>query len=236
MRKNLIRTYSILSILFVVFTIVVFCIPFAKNAVFWLSYLFVLIAIGVQDYAIHLGFSAKEQVSSKLYGFPVARVGFFYLVIQLIISVIFMILSTIIPIWIVIMINTVALGVACTGLITTDAMREEILRQDKVLKKDVSIMRAMQSKTRMLIGQCDDPSLSKDLSKLAEDMQYSDPVSSDALQEIEFELSQLVDELQKAVVEHEYKSARVLQYKARNLLIERNRLCKLNKTDPLTNS
>ena len=90
-------------------------------------------------------------------------------------------------------------------------------------------MQALQSKTRMLIGQCEDAELLVSLSKLAEAVQYSDPVSSDALEEIEFELTQLVDELQKAVVEQEYVAAQKLVKKAADTLTERNRLCKLNK-------
>ena len=90
-------------------------------------------------------------------------------------------------------------------------------------------MRSLQSKTRMLVGQCEDAAFAAELSKLAEAMQYSDPVSSEALQEIEFELSQLVDELQKAVLDQEFAAAKVLEKKVMDTLAERNRLCKLNK-------
>lgn len=229
MSKNILRTYGVLAILFVVFTVVVFAAPFVKNGVFVVSYFFVLLAIVLQGYAIHKAFSREEPVTSKLYGFPVARVGLIYLVIQLIASVIFMALAVILPMWVAIVVSVVALGVAGIGLITTDAVREEILRQDAVLKKDVSAMRAMQSKARMLIGQCDDAPLAAELQKLSEAMQYSDPVSSEALHDIEFELSQLMDELQKAVVEQEYTAARQLLKKTLDTLTERNRLCKLKK-------
>lgn len=229
MRKNLIRTCGALAILLVVLTVVVFAVPFVKNGVFWLAYLFVWAAIALQGYAIYKGFSRDEPLASKFYGFPVARVGFVYLVAQLILSLLSMALSTVLPIWVVLVLSVIALGAAGVGLISTDAMREEILRQDEILKKDVSIMRTLQSKTRMLIGQCGDAELSAGLSKLAEAVQYSDPVSSDALEEIEFELTQLVDELQKAVVEQEYVAAQKLVKKAVDTLTERNRLCKLNK-------
>ena len=106
---------------------------------------------------------------------------------------------------------------------------DEILRQDKVLQENVSAMRTMQSKTRMLVGECDDALLSQELSNLAENLQFSDPVSSEATQEMEYELSQLIDELQEALMEHEYESAGTLQRKAQDLLKERNRICKLNK-------
>ena len=229
MRKNLIRAYGVLAILFVVLTVIVFAVPFVKNAVFWVAYLFVLVAIALQGYAIYKGFSKDEPLASKFYGFPVARVGFVYLIVQLILSLLSIMFSTVLPLWMVLVLSVIALGAAGVGLITTDAMREEILRQDEALKKDVSTMRALQSKTRMLVGQCENASVSAELSKLSEAMRYSDPVSSEALQKIEFELTQLVDELQKAVVEQEYDSAIVLIKKTMNTLMERNQLCKLNK-------
>lgn len=44
---------------------------------------------------------------------------------------------------------------------------------------------------------CDEPTLKK----LAEDLRYSDPVSSDTLAEIEWDLSAAVDELQAAAID-----------------------------------
>lgn len=229
MRKNLVRTYGVLAIAFVVFTVVVLALPFVKNAVFWVSYLFVLLAIGVQGYAIHAAFSKDEPVTSKLYGFPVARIGFGYLVGQTIASLIFMALAAILPLWVAIVVSVVALGAAGVGLITTDAMREEILRQDAVLKKDVSAMRAMQSKGRLLVGQCEDAAMKQQLNRLAEALQYSDPVTVEATAAMEHELAELMEELQKAVVEQEFSAAAVLCQKSMDMLAERNRLCKLNK-------
>ena len=229
MHKNLIRTYGALAILYVVFTMVVLAVPFVKNAVFWVAYLFVLPAFALQGYAIHKGFTQEEPIASKFYGFPIAQVGFVYLIGQLVASILFMALDRILPLWVVTVVSVVAMGIAGVGLITTDAMRDEILRQDNVLKKDVSTMRTLQSKTRMLVGQCEDSEVSAELMKLAEAVQYSDPVSSKALEQIEFDLTQLVDELQKAVVEQEYSSSKILIKKITNTLTERNRLCKLNK-------
>lgn len=229
MHKNLIRSYGVLAILFVVLTVVVFAVPFVKNGVFWVSYLFALVSIVLQGYAIYKGFSRDEPLASKFYGFPVAQVGFVYMLAQLVLSLLFMALAAVLPLWVTLVVCVIALGAAGVGLITTDAMREEILRQDEVLKKDVSVMRALQSKTRMLKRQCEDPEVAALLSKLAEAVQYSDPVSSEVLQQIEFDLTQMVDELQKAVVEHEYNAAKELIKKAENTLTERNRQCKLNK-------
>ena len=65
--------------------------------------------------------------------------------------------------------------------------------------------------------------------EMAEEFRYSDPVSSEALADIETELSACVDELQKAVVDGDSVSGRELCRKVSVTLTERNRLCKLNK-------
>ena len=68
------------------------------------------------------------------------------------------------------------------------------------------------------------------LKKLAEELRYSDPVSSAALTEIERDLSAAVEELQAAVIDADTSAVKHLCRKASALLAERSRLCKLNKT------
>ena len=67
------------------------------------------------------------------------------------------------------------------------------------------------------------------LNKLAESFRFSDPVSSDALNDIEASLNALVDELQSAVLEKDNAAAQTLCAKVEATLADRNRMCKLNK-------
>ena len=117
---------------------------------------------------------------------------------------------------------------AAVGFIAADAMRDEVERQDVQLKKDVSAMRALQSKVNGIVGLCG-ADIRPEVTKLAEELRYSDPVSSEALAEIEAELTAYTDELQAAVVDGDSASARELCRKISVTLLERNRLCKLNK-------
>lgn len=65
--------------------------------------------------------------------------------------------------------------------------------------------------------------------KLAEDPQFSDPVSSETWREAETELTQCVAELEPAVVDEDIPGSLELCRKSKSLLAERNRLCNLNK-------
>ena len=122
----------------------------------------------------------------------------------------------------------VLFGVSAIGFIATDATRDEIVRQDKKIVKDVSYMRNLQSKMNMLVSQCNNAEIKTAVKFLAEDIKYSDPVSSDSLKDIERELYFYIEELQKAVVENDANAIELCK-KTKSVLAERNRLCKLNK-------
>lgn len=226
--KNAIRFLIVVGILFVVFNVISFAVPFVKTAVFWVSYIFGIIAILVQIPVMKIAFTDTEDARSKFYGFPIARIGVIYSIIQLILSLIFMGVAVFVPVWIPIILFVIVLGISSIGFIAADATREEIVRQDKVIVKDVSFMRNIQSKMNVLVAQCQNEEIKKAVSDLAEEVRYSDPVSSDAIKDIENELNNSVDELQRAIVDNDENALEICK-RTKDILIERNRLCKLSK-------
>ena len=228
MSKNKLRLYIVLAILFVVLSVIAFALPLAKTATFWISYVFVVIALVVQIYAYPKAF-AGESVKSKFYGFPIARITTVYLIAQLALSLIFMIAGKWVPAWIPVILFALMLGAAAIGFVAAEGMRDEVERQDVVHKANVGTMRALQSKSVFIAGQCDDPETKKALNAFAEALRFSDPVSSDALVDIEENLTGLVEELGNAVLDKDFEAARSLCAKASTLLADRNRMCKLNK-------
>ena len=136
-----------------------------------------------------------------------------------------MALAALIPVWAAVLVYAIALGAAVIGLISAEAVVSEIHVQDAKLKKDVSLMRSLQSKIHQMAAHSEDAGLKA----LAEEFRYSDPVSSGAIAAVEADLAAAVDELQAAYVDGDSEAAAKLCRKASALLAERNRLCKLNK-------
>lgn len=229
MKKNQIRGLAVILIILAVFSVISFLLPFKMTSVFWLSYIFGAVSVLVQIYVLKTAFCGSNEVKSKFYGFPIARIGAVYMTVQLILSVIFMILADIAPWWIAVIAFVVLLAAAAIGFISSDAMRDEIEAQDTRLEINTSCMLTLRSLVYPLAGQCDDKNEKEVLRELADEFKYSDPVSSDALKEIEAELEKQVAELQTAVSEVRNPEVVALCRKVNNTLIERNRLCKLSK-------
>ena len=232
MSKNRIRFYIALAIIFAVYSVIVLAVPFAHNTVFWLSYGFAALAALVQLYSYPRAFDFEgNNVRSKFYGFPLARLTTIYLIAQLVLSFVFILMAnyTEVRTWIPVVLYTLLLGVFAVGFIAADSMKAEVERQDTVHRSRVNTMRALQSKAVFIAGQCDDAKTKKALDAFAEALRFSDPVSSEALSDIEENLTGLVEELGSAVLDKDYTSANTLCAKASSLLADRNRMCKLNK-------
>ena len=229
MKKKSIRWWIVLGVLFVIYSTISFALPFRKNAVFVVSFLFTIMAIGIQIFVIRSAFYHGETVKSSFYGFPIARVGARYLVAQIILSLIFMALATVVPMWLPLVIYTVMFGAAVIGLVSTDAARDEIVQQDVKLVKNVSVMRGLQATVSTLPVHCEDDVLRKALLHLSESFRYSDPVSGESLMEVEIVLQDCMAQLKQAVMEKKHEQALTLCGRVEAVLADRNRLCKLNK-------
>lgn len=228
MTKNASKGIMILVILLAVFSVIAFVIPFPKNTVFWIAYACGVFAILFQLYIFRSSFG-KADARSRFYGFPIARLGIYYMVIQLAVSVIEIALSKFLPTWTVIVINVLILAAALIGCITAETMRDEIAAQDGKLKKSVSNMRELQSLTASLVNQGKDDELKKILQKVADEFRYSDPITSEKTIELESDMRNRINDLQQAISEGDAEATKELCNKLSDCLRERNRVCAMNK-------
>ena len=230
-RKNEKRWLSVLAIVTVVYCVLLFALPFPKNGVFALSLIFSLIALGAQIYVIRSAFFQGEAIRSKFYGFPIAKIGLLYLMVQLVLGLLFAALGTIVPFAVPLVTYVLLLGAAAVGLIGAEAVREETERQEVRLKKDVSRRRRFQAHVEMLEKEGQIPEAKEALRELSEAFRYSDPVSSEVLQELEEQLAEDLAQLKDALALLEKDKVMELCRKTRRDLEERNQNCKLHKNE-----
>lgn len=225
MKKNNIRALVILAAIFVAWQVIAFASPFVKNGTFWVSYLFADLAILAQAYILHIAFDNGEAIKSKIYGFPIARLGVIYAIVQLAVSLVCMILAKWAPAWVALIVDVLLLAAVVVGLSAADAARDEVERQDVQIKQSVSVIRMLQAKTSALAKQTGNA----EIERLAEALRYSDPVSSNALAEVDHTLTEQITELDTAVKAGAFEQIGKLCTEAEQLLVQRNVLCKLSK-------
>lgn len=221
------KIYVVITAVLLMYCSIVFIAPFPKNDVFIVSFVFTIIAILSQSAILTVAFKDADTAKSKFYGITVAKVILIYGVLQIILSFVFMSIAELTQAWIPTIFYILLLGIAFIGTIAADSIREEIIRQDVKIEADISKMRGFQSKVSAIYSVCQNNEIKPQLEKLSEDFKYSDPVSSDALMDVENRIEMLIIQLQNST--HDTVSANGIISQLTATLVERNNLCKLNK-------
>ena len=229
MKKDTMRLLIVSVAALIAYNFAVFMIPCYKTATFWISWGFSLLSFIVAGYAIYTGLIKKPDAKSRFYGFPIARIGVIYLVAQVAVGGVFMAIGHIVPWWLATVACTIGLAVTLIGVMAAEAVVDQIQYQDNKIRESVSVMRGLQSKVGTLASRCENSAAANAVRNFADELRYSDPVSSAAIADAEAELSAAVDALQAAVVEGNADQILAACRQASAMLAERNRLCKLSK-------
>ena len=115
-----------------VFTAAVFSIPALRIRRFWFAYACGVFAILWQIYAV-AATDGKKNSEARFYGYPTARLGLYYLVLQTAASILE--IALFLPPWAVLLINALLFAFPVIGFITTRTLRKEIARQEEKPKE-----------------------------------------------------------------------------------------------------
>lgn len=222
MTKNKGMAYAVLAIAFVLFNVIAFAIPTAKTATFWIAYVFTAAAFALQIGIWKFAFKGADTLKSKFLGIPLISVGITYLIIQIIAFAVFMALPLTAS-WIAIVVCALILGISAICLIGTETGREEINRVEEKVEKKVFYIKSLQVDIEMLASAERGADTKAALTKLAEKIRFSDPISNDVLSDLEAEITAKVKELKTA--ENKAEIITVLD----SLITERNGKIKLLK-------
>ena len=197
MKKNKSMAYAVLAIAFVLFNVIAFAVPAAKTATFWIAYAFAAIAFASQIAIWKFAFKGADTLKSKFLGIPLISVGITYLIVQIIAFAVFMALPLTAS-WIALVVCALILGISTICLIGTETGREEINRVEEKVEKKVFYIKSLQVDVEMLASAETDAETKAELTKLAERIRFSDPMSDEALVDLEEEISAKVKELKTA--------------------------------------
>ena len=199
MKKNSVKGYALIGIIFILITVVSLAIPTSKSAAFWIAYIFTVVALAAQIVLWKRAFGHKEQ-KSKFLGFPIVHIGIVYLVIC-----------------------TAIAAIAAIFMIAADAGRTEIEKVEQKVQGKVFYIKNLQVDIEILASAEKDAKTKEQLEQLAEKVRFSDPMSSEQLASLEEKISLAVENLKSSG--NKMKIIEELNL----LLDERNRKCKILK-------
>jgi hypothetical protein len=201
MMKNRKRRLLILAIVFVVFNVLVFVVPFNRNNVFWIAYAFGAATILGQVAADIVAFGKADSLRKVFMGVPIVKIAYRCLFTQLTICSTLMSLSRWfnIPWWVAVVPCMLVLAFAAVAIIKADWARERIEKTDVKGLTETHFMHQFRADIESLIPRITDSALKTKVAKLAEEVRYSDPVSSAGLEGLEANMKDKLFLLKQAV-------------------------------------
>lgn len=230
--KSVIAIYAIIAFVYILAFII---IPFQKIAASWISFAFTVISFLCGIFICNIAFKNGEALISKVYGYPIFRVGIIYVISQIIFSIIICAVAAFlsVPYWIALLLSVIVLAAATIGIIATDNTRDIVREIEQGTKQSIQNTKIFNLNMAAIVDLCSDDTVKKDLEKLFEQFRFSDPVSNDMTKSIETDILSELDELKVSLSEDTLQEVLKKIEKIRNLLSERNRICKAEKaTNP----
>lgn len=230
MNKSMKSLIAIYGIIFVIITVIGVAIPFEKTQSVIIAYGFSVISLIAGPIIFHYAFKGTETLTSKVYGFPIFRIGYIYTAIQMIFTILITIVSAFVnvPAWVSVVVSVLFMGGAAIGVIASDNARDIIENQEATDQIKTKTMTYFRLDISSVADMCSNADVKKKVMALSEKLKYSDPVSNEQLVEIESKILKEIGEL-KNIVNDDVDKA-IVKVDAINLLVDdRNRRCKALK-------
>lgn len=226
MVKSKLFSFLVLLLLFIAVSLTVFLLPIERNYVFQISFGFICVAFIVQFIVSNIVIGNKTSLRWKFLGLSLIYIGIIYLLLQIIAFVILVLTNNVSQntVWLV---NSLILTFAMVGMISAYYGRDIINTTDTETKEKTNFVKKCLTEVQILILNVNEID-KKELSKLAEIIQYSDPVSCENLEQIENKISEQINQL-KTEINTNSNNISVTINKIQNTFQERNMLCKTLK-------
>ncbi|MBQ8942187.1 MAG: hypothetical protein IJ062_10165 [Firmicutes bacterium] len=227
-KNSIILVYGIVL---AVFTLLFFVIPFTRTAAVWTAFVFAEISIVLGYFITNYAFDKRENLTSKIYGFPILRISYIYTITQLIFSLLIFVLNKVVvtPAWIAAVVSILLLAAVLIGTIAADNARDIVENVDTKIEQKIQQVKTFRLNADSLVSACTDKDAKKQLEKLAEKIKYSDPVSSPALEGIEHRITTGIEELRQMIINGKYEGISAKISAVDMLVDDRNRRCKAEK-------
>jgi hypothetical protein len=240
-KKSLIRWCVVLISILAIFNILYFAIPYPHPnlGLWWLVYAFEMVSLLSLGFVAYDAF-AHEGIKSKLYGWPVFKVGLTYAIIQSAVTLIVTILEGVlvtyakveVPLWAPAVVSGILLILAIIGYVGTSEAKdyaEKVESGNSSRSVDTSFVKELRVNMQALVAEISDGDLKKKASEVEEKVRYCDPVSDPSLAQIEDEINRTYIEIRDSISKNDLKTSSSSLDSLSHLFDERSELSKAGK-------
>ena len=171
----------------VVVLVLALVIPFVKTAVYWIGLLCTVAMFGVCALAFVRAFRKDSTLESKLLGWPIFKVGYVAVIVQLVVGFALMGLAALCPVWAAAIVEVAVFAVTVFCMTVKDAAREAVTTAEVKVADNTAAWKAIRARANAIAAETGHP----DIKKLAEEIRYADPMPTS----MDGEIAQMLETL-----------------------------------------
>ena len=214
------------AIVFVVYNLLVFMAFKGFNNVFWTSYAFAVIAFAICCFCFF--YSLKDiSVQTAFFGIPLMSFSLYFLIVEFIVSIIFMALRNVVNIKLAIFIQVLVLAIFLVIAIISILAKDVSVKTNDKIRQDVKYVQSFRVSLEGYADRCQDPAAKKAIEALAETARYSDQRSNPNTIAVEQRIQTSISNIEIAINNNDYQAVLNFCNQASMAFAERDRLLRL---------
>ena len=200
MKKSRNTFIAIWAICFALFNVIVFVVPNENREAdnFWIGYAIITFALLGNLVSSVIALNSKSD-AKVLYNIPLITTSIVEIVISSIAGAIFMTVPGI-KSWAVVVVSAVIFAVSAIVSLIAKSAADTVGDIDDKIKKQTSFIRSITLDAEMLMTSATTPEIKVEIKKVYEAFRFSDPMSSDALNDVEDRIQNQFNLLQEVVI------------------------------------
>lgn len=212
--------------------VLIFIVPFSREATFWVGYIFLMIALLAQTFIVYVVSRDGLFPKSGNSRYPLVKTGLIYLIIQVVLSIVLFILDALIPVswtWLSVLLCLLVFGIfiyrvliVLVSLKNIDVVHETVVENTQFIDNLLIEINSVRLRVK-------DSEIAEKLVEIQERVRLSDPVSPQGLRSIESEISEKIGVLKFLVTNGDKTQIMELLEELRALLDDRSTRCKMMK-------
>ncbi len=223
--KSSFKIYSITwALLLALFNVFAFAFNDGYDTGFWVGYIFITIALLGQLICAYFAFE-PDRLEKVFLNLPIVSVSFVSTIVSVIVGVICMAIEDF-PIVIGITICYGCLAVGGIALLNATAAGEIVGGIDDEVRSKTSFIRTLTINAEILISSAKSPVGVAEAKKVYEAVKYSDPMSVEALANVESNIQYYFAQFANAVKNDQVELITAYSSELLNLITTRNLMCK----------
>lgn len=231
MKKNFKFYVATWAVVLATFNTVIFVVPpiignkFTGS--FWTAYIFITLAFLGQLACAYLAF--KPQSLEKVFlNVPLITISYTGLLVSLIVGTLCMVLSSL-PTWIAIVVCYLVLAFMAIALMKANVAAEMVSAVEDKVKAQTATIKMLTADAEHILATAKSTEIKAEAKKVYEAIRYSDPMSKEALADVETRIQSEFVEFENAVQKEDNELVASIGKDLLELIDMRNKKCKMLK-------